>query len=91
MKWADGTGYIPTRNSVLTSSEGQEFLNRKPAFKAIFDNLDEINPRIQHPGWNQLATIWKLYLDQIMIEGVDVDSHLTMMAEEINEVLEDSE
>lgn len=91
MKWADGTGYIPTRNSVLTSSEGQEFLNRKPAFKAIFDNLDEINPRIQHPGWNQLATIWKSYLDQIMIEGVDVDSHLRMMAEEINEVLEDSE
>ncbi|MDC7230905.1 MAG: extracellular solute-binding protein [Sphaerochaetaceae bacterium] len=91
MKWADGTGYIPTRNSVLSSSEGDEFLERKPAFKAIFDNLDEINPRIQHPGWNQLATIWKSYLDQIMIEGVDVESNLEYMAEEIDEVLADSE
>ncbi len=91
MKWADGTGYIPTRNSVLSSEEGDEFLQRKPAFKAIFDNLDEINPRIQHPGWNQLATIWKSYLDQIMIEGVDVESNLEYMAEEIDEVLADSE
>ncbi|MGE4583174.1 MAG: ABC transporter substrate-binding protein [Sphaerochaeta sp.] len=91
MKWADGTGYIPTRNSVLTNEEGKAFLQRKPAFKAIFDNLDEINPRIQHPGWNQLATIWKSYLDQIMIEGQDVDTQLGYMADEINEVLADSE
>ena len=91
MKWADGTGYIPTRNSVLTTQEGQDFLNRKPAFKAVFDNLDEINPRIQHAGWNQLATIWKSYLDQIMIEGLDVETQLAFMAEEINEVLADSE
>ncbi len=91
MKWADGTGYIPTRNSVLSSEEGAQFLQRKPAFKAIFDNLDEINPRIQHAGWNQLATIWKSYLDQIMIEGADVDTNLGMMADEINEVLADSE
>lgn len=90
MKWADGTGYIPTRNSVLSSSEGVDFLNRKPAFKAIFDNLDEINPRIQHPGWSQLARIWLSYLDQIMTEGQDVKTQLGNMAQEINEALADS-
>jgi multiple sugar transport system substrate-binding protein len=90
MKWADGTGYIPTRNSVLNNEEGLAFLGRKPAFKSVFDNLDEINPRIQHPGWNQLATIWKSYLDQLMIEGGDVAVQLPAMAEEINEVLADS-
>lgn len=91
MTWADGTGYIPTRNSVLTSEAGEDFLKRKPAFKAVFDNLDEINPRIQHPGWTQLATIWKSYLDQIMIENSNVETQLKRMAEEINEVLADSE
>ncbi|NBK21909.1 MAG: extracellular solute-binding protein, partial [Spirochaetia bacterium] len=91
MTWADGTGYIPTRNSVLASQAGADFLKRKPAFKAVFDNLDEINPRIQHAGWNQLATIWRSYLDQIMIENSNVDVQLKNMAEEINEVLADSE
>lgn len=91
MTWADGTGYIPTRNSVLTSQAGADFLKRKPAFKSVFDNLDEINPRIQHAGWNQLATIWRAYLDQIMIENSNVDTQLKLMAEEINEVLADSE
>lgn len=91
MKWADGTGYIPTRNSVLTSQEGADFLQRKPAFKAVFDNLDEINPRIQHAGWNQLSTIWRAYLDQIMIENSNVDTQLKAMSQEINEVLADSE
>lgn len=91
MRWADGSGYMPTRNSVLSTQEGVDFLKRKPAFKTIFDNLDEINPRIQHPGWNQLATIWKANLDQIMIENTDVAPQLKMMAEEIDEVLADSE
>ena len=72
MKWAEGTGYMPTRKSVLETEEGQAFLEKKPAFQAIFDNLDLINPRIQHPGWNQLTTIWKNSMAELIIEGGDV-------------------
>jgi len=90
MKWARETGYIPTRNSVLQTEEGKEFLKEKPAFQCIFDNLDLINPRIQHPGWNQLSTIWKNYMLEIMVEDVDIPSKLETMVEEINEVLEDA-
>lgn len=90
MKWARETGYIPTRNSVLQTEEGVKFLEEKPAFQCIFDNLDLINPRIQHPGWSQLATIWKNYMAEIMIEDVDIPSKIDDMVEEINEVLEDS-
>lgn len=90
MTWAKETGYIPTRNSVLQTEEGVKFLEEKPAFQCIFDNLDLINPRIQHPGWNQLATIWKNYMAEIMIEDVDIPSKIEDMVEEINEVLEDA-
>ncbi|MDO5417583.1 MAG: extracellular solute-binding protein [Lachnospiraceae bacterium] len=90
MKWAKETGYIPTRNSVLHTDEGVKFLEEKPAFQCIFDNLDLINPRIQHPGWSQLATIWKNYMAEMMIEDVDIPSKIEDMTEEINEVLEDS-
>lgn len=90
MKWARETGYIPTRNSVLQTDEGKDFLKEKPEFQCIFDNLDLINPRIQHPGWSQLATIWKNYMTEMMIEDVDIPDKVNNMAEEIDEVLEDS-
>ena len=90
MIWASETGYLPTRNSVQTTEEGQEFLKEKPEFQVIFDNLNLIQPRIQHPGWNQLATIWKNSLAEIIKEDVDLNEMLEMMAEEIDEVLEDA-
>lgn len=90
MKWASETGYMPTRNSVLTTEEGVKFLEEKPAFQCIFDNLDLINPRIQHAGWSQLATIWKNYMAEIMIEDVEIPTMIEDMVEEIDEVLADS-
>ena len=90
MKWATETGYIPSRNSVLETEEGQQFLAEKPAFQCIFDNLDLIQPRIQHSGWNQLATIWMNYMAEMMIEDVDIPEMIEMMVEEIDEVLADS-
>ncbi|MCH3921060.1 MAG: ABC transporter substrate-binding protein [Sphaerochaeta sp.] len=89
MKWAEGTGYMPTRKSVLETQEGKDFLARKPAFKAIFDNLDNIYPRIQNKNWNQLAKIWMNYLSEFYNNGQDINKGIPQMAEEINEVLED--
>lgn len=89
MKWAEGTRYMPTRKSVLETQEGKDFLARKPAFKAIFDNLDNIYPRIQNKNWNQLAKIWMNYLSEFYNNGQDINKGIPQMAEEINEVLED--
>ena len=89
MTWAEGTGYMPTRKSVLETEEGQAFLEKKPAFQAIFDNLDLINPRIQHAACNQLTTIWKNSMAELIIEGGDVQEAMDQMAMEINDVLGD--
>ncbi|MGN0708065.1 MAG: ABC transporter substrate-binding protein [Faecalibacterium sp.] len=89
MQWAEGTGYLPTRNSVLTTDEGKEFLKKKPDFQCIFDNLNLINPRIQNSAWSELATTWKNYMDIIMNQGGDVASNSADMVVEINEILED--
>lgn len=90
MTWAEGTGYMPTRKSVLDTEEGKAFLEKKPAFQPIFDNLDLINPRIQHKGWSQLATIWKNSMAELIMEGGDVKEAMDGMADEINDVLSDS-
>ena len=89
MEWAEGTGYLPTRNSVLNTEEGKEFLEKKPAFQCIFDNLNLINPRIQNAAWSELATTWKNYMEIMMNQGGDTTSGSNDMVTEINEILED--
>ena len=89
MEWAEGTGYLPTRNSVLNTDEGKQFLEKKPAFQCIFDNLNLINPRIQNAAWSELATTWKNYMEVIMNQNGDVNSNSEDMVTEINEILED--
>ena len=89
MEWAEGTGYLPTRNSVLETDEGKQFLEKKPAFQCIFDNLNLINPRIQNSAWSELATTWKNYMEVIMNQSGDVNSNSEDMVTEIDEILAD--
>lgn len=89
MKWAEGTGYMPTRKSVLNTEEGVAFLQAKPAFQCIFDNLDLINPRIQHASWSELATTWKSYMDTMLNQNGDIVSNSDDMVVEIDEILAD--
>lgn len=90
MQWAIGTGYIPTRKSVLETKKAEDFLAMKPEFKAIFDNLDYINPRIQNPQWNQLASIWRNYLSEFYVEKTSISDNIADMVEEMDEVLGDN-
>jgi multiple sugar transport system substrate-binding protein len=89
MIWARETGYMPTRKSVLNTQDGQAFVAEKPAFKVIFDNLDQINPRIQHQGWSQLARVWLTYMGETIYENRNMPEQMRIMAAEINDVLSD--
>lgn len=90
MIWAKETGYMPTRNSVLTTDEGKKFLEEKPAFAAIFDNLDTINPRIQHPAYSSFSKIWMETMSKAINEKGDVVASMTEAAKKMNDVLSDS-
>ncbi|MBU0928622.1 MAG: ABC transporter substrate-binding protein [Spirochaetes bacterium] len=89
MLWARETGYMPTRNSVTKTAEGKAFLAEKPAFKAVFDNLDHINPRIQHPAYTALSKVWMQELAKVIIEGGDVKAAMKKAATLIDEALQD--
>jgi len=89
MLWARETGYMPTRNSVTLTAEGKAFLVEKPAFKAVFDNLDHIYPRIQHPAYSALSKIWMQEMAKVIIEGGDVASTMQKAAKQIDEALQD--
>ena len=89
MLWARETGYMPTRNSVLDTSEARDYLAKKPAFKPVFTFLDNINPRIQHPAYTALAKLWMQEMAKVIIEGGDVASAMQKMAKLIDEALQD--
>lgn len=89
MLWARETGYMPTRNSVTKTAEGKAFLAEKPAFKAVFDNLDHINPRIQHPAYTALSKIWMQELAKVIIEGGDMQGAMAKASKLIDEALQD--
>ena len=89
MLWARETGYMPTRNSVTQTAEGKAFLAEKPAFKAVFDNLDHINPRIQHPAYSALSKVWMQEMAKVIIEGGDVASAMQKASKLIDEALQD--
>lgn len=89
MLWARETGYMPTRNSVTRTEEGKAYLAEKPAFKAIFDNLDHINPRIQHPAYSALSKIWMDHMAKVIIEGGSMSETMQKAATLIDEVLQD--
>ncbi|MDO5408153.1 MAG: ABC transporter substrate-binding protein [Eubacteriales bacterium] len=90
MIWASESGYLPTRKSVQDTEEGKEFLESKPAFQVIFDNLDLIDPGIQRSDWSQITAILKNYVEEIIEEDLDVEDSLKEMEAEINEILSDS-
>lgn len=90
MIWAEETGYMPTRNSVLNTDEGKAFLEKKPAFKAIFDNLDTINPRIQHPAYSTFSKQWMEAMGKSIIEGGDIPTDMKTMVKLMNETLADA-
>ncbi|MEG0852424.1 MAG: ABC transporter substrate-binding protein, partial [Angelakisella sp.] len=84
MLWAKETGYMPTRNSVLETEEGKKFLEEKPAFKAIFDNLDSINPRIQHPAYSTFSKLWMESMGKSIIEKGDIPTDMKAVAKLMN-------
>ncbi len=89
MQWADGSGYMPTRKSVLETEEAEAFLEKKPAFQAVFDNLDNIKPRIQHPAYPALSKIWLDSMAKAIIEDADMTATMEEAAKLINEALAD--
>lgn len=90
MTWAAETGYMPTRNSVLKTDEAKAFLAEKPAFESVFAHIDDIMPRIQHPGYSRLAESWKTGISKTVIEKLDPQESMNETVSIIDEELADS-
>ena len=87
--WADQTGYFPTRQSVQGTEDYQEYLTRKPAMESVVSMASWINPRNQHPAYDQIANLWRHALAKVFNEKAPVQDTLDELVTEVNEILED--
>ncbi|GIP33227.1 ABC transporter substrate-binding protein [Paenibacillus sp. J2TS4] len=89
VRWADYSGYLPTRKSAINSDEGKEYFDKRPQYKAILDNIDNVVARPQYPPYPESVKYITEALGKIVLENLDVEAAFKEAAEKMNEVLED--
>lgn len=87
--WADQTGYLPIRQSVIGTPAYEEYLERKPAMEETIAMAGWINPRNPHPAFESCGNAWRHALARIFNEGAPVKETLSALKEEIEDILED--
>lgn len=87
--WADQTGYLPIRQSIVGTPAYQEYLERKPAMEDIIAMSSWINPRNPHPAFEACGTAWRHALARIFNQGAPVEETLDALNQEIEDILGD--
>jgi multiple sugar transport system substrate-binding protein/sn-glycerol 3-phosphate transport system substrate-binding protein len=87
IKWAEGTGYLPTHKSVLTTDEGKAYFQRQPQYKAVFDNFDNVGPRPQSPAYTEVSNVYKDVVGKMILENADPTPLLKAAVPKINDIL----
>lgn len=89
IRWADYSGYLPTRKSAINSQEGKDYFDKRPQYKAILDNIDNVVARPQYPPYPEAITNLTEALGKIILENMDVEAAFKEAAQKMNEVLDD--
>lgn len=91
IKWAEKSGYLPTRKSAIDSEDGKEYFAKYPQYKAVFDNFDNVAPRDQHPAYPEFSTFYKTALGKVVLENKEVEPAFKQAAKQINDALKEFE
>ncbi|MCS7464816.1 ABC transporter substrate-binding protein [Paenibacillus doosanensis] len=89
IKWADYTGYLPTHKSVVNTEEGKKYFEKWPQYKAVFENFDNVAPRVQHPAYPEFSNVYKEIVGKMVLNNEDPVPLLKDSVKEINEIIAD--
>ena len=89
VKWADYTGYLPTHKSVVNTDEGKKYFEKWPQYKAVFENFDNVAPRIQHPAYPEFSEKYKEVVGKMVLNNEDPVPLLKETVKPINEIIAD--
>ncbi|CAG7645965.1 hypothetical protein PAESOLCIP111_05063 [Paenibacillus solanacearum] len=87
VKWAEGTGYLPTRKSVVGTEAGKKYFEKLPQYKTVFDNFDNVVGRPQHPAYPELSKKYTEVVGKMILENADPLPLLKGAVKEMNDIL----
>lgn len=90
IKWAEGTGYLPTHKSVINTDEGKKYFEKLPQYKAVFDNFDNVVGRPQHPSYPEFSKKYMEVVGKMILENADPVPLLNDAVKEINAIINES-
>jgi multiple sugar transport system substrate-binding protein/sn-glycerol 3-phosphate transport system substrate-binding protein len=89
IRWADGTGYLPTHKSVINTDEGKKYFEKWPQYKVIFDNFDYVVGRPQHPAYSEFSKKYLEVVGKMLLENADPLPLLKNSVKEMNDIIKD--
>ncbi|TVY02415.1 ABC transporter substrate-binding protein [Paenibacillus cremeus] len=89
IKWAEGTGYLPTRKSVVNTEEGKAYFAKYPQYKVVFDNFDNVVGRPQHPKYQEFSKVYQNVVGQMVLNKADPTPLMKDAVKQINQILSD--
>lgn len=89
IKWAEGTGYLPTRKSAVNTDAGKAYFTKYPQYKAVIDNFDNVVGGLQHPGYAEFSGAYEKALGKVVLENADPETELKDAAKKMNDILKD--
>lgn len=81
------TGYLPTRKSAIDTDIIQELYKEKPQFKVAVDQLQYAVGRPVSTNCAEIMKLLKEAEERIFLQNADMDSELTKLDEDINNIL----
>ncbi|MFF3923685.1 ABC transporter substrate-binding protein [Paenibacillus lactis] len=91
IKWAESVGYLPTRKSAIESEEGDQYFERWPQYRAVYEHFDEVTPRLQHPAYPEFSEVYKEVIGEMVLNKKDPVPLMQEAAKKINDILMDYE
>lgn len=89
IKWAEGTGYLPTHKSVVGTDEGKKYFEKLPQYKAVFDNFDNVVGRPQHPAYPEFSKKYMEVVGKMILENADPVPLMKDAVKDMNTIIAD--
>lgn len=89
IKWAEGTGYLPTRKSAISSEEGKAYFAKYPQYKAVLDNFDNVIGPPKSPAFNEASAVYNEAMGKMVLNGEDPETLIKDAAKKMNDILKD--
>lgn len=87
VSWAQFSGFLPIRKSVIESSEMASYYQQNPQYKIIVDSLQHARPTPMIPTYTEVDAEVQKAIEQSLINNVLAETSLRQAADKIRSII----